>query len=42
MIKVLDGNAASLAVARHLSAQPVGEAPSDAGGTFLLFHRALI
>lgn len=41
MIKVLDGNIASLAVARHLDAQLVGTTPSDAGGTFLVFHRAL-
>ncbi len=41
VIKVLERNAASLAVARHLNAQLVGTAPSNAGGTFLVFHRAL-
>jgi hypothetical protein len=41
VIKVLDGNAASLAIARHLDAQLVGTAPSDAGGTFLVLHRDL-
>lgn len=41
VIKVLDGNIASLAVARQLNAQFVGTRPSDAGGTFLVFHRAL-
>jgi len=41
VIKVLDGNAASLAVANHLNAQLVGTTPSDAGGTFLVFHRTL-
>ncbi len=42
VIKVLDGNIASLAVARRLKAQFVGTTPSDAGGTFLVFHRALL
>jgi RimJ/RimL family protein N-acetyltransferase len=42
VIKVVEGNLASLAVARHLGAQLVGTAPSDAGGTFLVFHRALV
>lgn len=42
VIKVLEGNAASLAVARHLNAQLAGTMPSDAGGTFLVFHRALV
>lgn len=41
VINVLDGNIASLAVARHLDAQLVGSKPSDGGGTFLVFHRAL-
>ena len=39
VIKVLEGNVASLAVVRHLNAELVGTAPSDAGGTFLVFHR---
>jgi RimJ/RimL family protein N-acetyltransferase len=42
VIKVLDSNAASLAVARHLGAQLVGTTPSDAGGTLLVHHRALV
>lgn len=42
VIKVLDGNVASLAVAKHLDARLVGTTPSDAGGTFLVFHRALV
>ena len=42
VIKVLEGNTASLAVARHLNAQLVGTMPSDAGGTFLVFHRSLV
>lgn len=37
-LEVLKGNVASLAVAARLGASPVGTAPSDAGGTFLL-HR---
>jgi RimJ/RimL family protein N-acetyltransferase len=41
VIEVLDGNVASLAVARHLNAHLVGTARSEAGGTFLVFHRAL-
>ena len=41
VIKVLEGNAASLAVARHLAARQVGTTPSDAGGTFVVFHCAL-
>ena len=41
VIKVLEGNAASLAVARRLGAREVGTTPSDAGGTFVVFHRAL-
>lgn len=41
VIKVLDGNVASLAVAEHLNARLVGTEQSDAGGTFLVFHRAL-
>lgn len=41
VIKVLEGNIASLAVARYLGAQLVATTPSDAGGTFLVFHRAL-
>jgi RimJ/RimL family protein N-acetyltransferase len=42
VIKVLDGNVASLGVARNLRARWVGTAPSDAGGTFLVFHRDLV
>lgn len=41
VIRVLEGNVASLAVARSLRAQWVGTTPSDAGGTFLVFHRDL-
>jgi hypothetical protein len=41
VIKVLEGNVASIGVAQHLNAQLVGTMPSDAGGTFLVFHRAL-
>jgi RimJ/RimL family protein N-acetyltransferase len=41
VIKVLEGNAASLAVVRRLAAQPAGTTPSDGGETFLVFHRAL-
>jgi RimJ/RimL family protein N-acetyltransferase len=41
VIKVLEGNLASLSVARHLGAQLVDRVPSDAGGTLLVFHRAL-
>jgi RimJ/RimL family protein N-acetyltransferase len=41
VIKVLEGNAGSLAVARRLNAQEVGTASSTQGGTFIVFHRAL-
>jgi RimJ/RimL family protein N-acetyltransferase len=41
VIKVLEGNVASIAVAKRLNAQLVGTTRSDAGGTFLVFHRAL-
>lgn len=41
VLKIVDGNAASVAVAKHLGAELVGTAASDAGGTFLVFHRAL-
>ena len=40
VIKVLDINGASLVVAGRLG-QRVGTMPSDAGGTFVVFHRAL-
>jgi len=42
IIKVLEGNVASIAVARHLGARLVDTSPSDAGGTFLVFHRQLV
>jgi RimJ/RimL family protein N-acetyltransferase len=35
IIKVVQGNDASLAVARRLGAKPFGTGPSDAGGIFL-------
>jgi len=41
VIKVLVGNTPSIAVAKHLNARLVGTMRSDAGGTFLIFHRAL-
>lgn len=41
VLRILDGNVASLAVAKHLNARLVGVSSSDAGGTFLVFHRAL-
>jgi ribosomal-protein-serine acetyltransferase len=41
VIKVLEGNVPSLALAERLGAQRVGTMPSDAGGTFVVFHRAL-
>jgi RimJ/RimL family protein N-acetyltransferase len=40
VMKVLEGNAASIALAKRLGAQLVGTTASDAGGTFLVFHRA--
>lgn len=36
IVKMLAGNAASIAVARQLGATFVGTGPSDAGGTFLI------
>ena len=36
-ITVLEGNAASVAVAERLGAVPAGTRPSDAGGTFLVY-----
>jgi RimJ/RimL family protein N-acetyltransferase len=41
VIKVLEGNSASLAVARRLGAVECGAAASDAGGTFVFFRLAL-
>jgi RimJ/RimL family protein N-acetyltransferase len=41
VIKVLDGNAASLGVARSLGAEVVGHEPSDAGGRFVVFRLPL-
>jgi RimJ/RimL family protein N-acetyltransferase len=41
VLKILDGNTASLAVARRLGATPAGTTPSDTGGTMLVFHIAL-
>jgi RimJ/RimL family protein N-acetyltransferase len=41
VIEVLADNAASIAVARRLDARLVGTRRSDAGGTFLVFHREL-
>jgi len=38
VLEILDGNVASLAVARRLGAEFVGTAPSEAGGTFLRHH----
>jgi len=42
IVKVLDWNEASLAVARRLGARPIGSEPSEAGGTFVVFHRDLV
>jgi len=42
VIKVLEGNEASLGVVRHLDASFVGTTPSDASGTFRVFHRSLV
>lgn len=41
VIKVLEGNVASIAVAKRLNAQLAGTTRSDAGGTLLVFHRVL-
>jgi len=41
VIKVLEGNAASLGVARALGAVEVGSEPSDAGGRFIVLRLAL-
>ena len=41
VIKVLEGNSASVAVARRLGATQSGTAPSDAGGTFQVYRLAL-
>ena len=38
VIKVLEGNAASTAVARRLGALESGSAPSDGGGTFIVYR----
>jgi RimJ/RimL family protein N-acetyltransferase len=40
-IKILEGNAASLGVARKLGAIEVGSEPSDAGGRFTVLRLAL-
>jgi RimJ/RimL family protein N-acetyltransferase len=42
IIKVLEDNAPSIAVARRLGAQLVGTTPSDTGATMLVFHRAIL
>ena len=41
VIKVLDGNTASLGVARRLGAVEAGSEPSDAGGRFIVLRLAL-
>ena len=41
VIKALEGNVASLGVARRLSAVEIGRTPSDAGGTFIVFRLEL-
>jgi RimJ/RimL family protein N-acetyltransferase len=41
VIKVLEGNAASLGVARKLGAVEVGSEPSEAGGRFIVLRLAL-
>jgi RimJ/RimL family protein N-acetyltransferase len=41
VIKILEGNEASLGVARNLGAELVGHEPSDAGGRFVVFHLPL-
>jgi RimJ/RimL family protein N-acetyltransferase len=37
VIKILDGNEASLGVARNLGAEMIGHEPSDSGGRFIVF-----
>lgn len=41
VIKVLDGNAGSLAVARRLGAREIEKTASDGGGMFVVFRLAL-
>lgn len=41
LIKILDGNLASISVARRLGALASGTTPSDADGTFLVFRLQL-
>ncbi len=41
IVRVLDWNAASLAVARAVGGREVGREPSEAGGTFVVFEAAL-
>jgi RimJ/RimL family protein N-acetyltransferase len=41
VIKILDGNVASLGVARSLGAEAAGEERSDAGGRFIVFSLPL-
>jgi RimJ/RimL family protein N-acetyltransferase len=40
VMKILEGNVASLALASRLGATEVGSAPSDAGGRFIVHHLA--
>jgi RimJ/RimL family protein N-acetyltransferase len=42
VIKVLEGNTASIGVARRVGAVEVGTEPSDRGGTFVVFRRELV
>jgi RimJ/RimL family protein N-acetyltransferase len=41
VIKILDGNEASVGVARSLGAEVIGDEPSDAGGRFIVFRLPL-
>jgi len=41
VIKILEGNEASIGVARNLGAEMVGHEPSEAGGRFVVFHLPL-
>jgi len=41
VIKILDGNEASIGVARNLGAEMVGDERSEAGGRFVVFHPSL-
>jgi RimJ/RimL family protein N-acetyltransferase len=41
VIKILEGNVASLGVAKSLGAEIVGDEPSDAGGRLIVFRLAL-